>query len=597
MSYSHVTTWAPAPRTVRGGTSRITYHPKENKIAYANNRSIILRDVAHPDQCFQYVGHTAATTVARFSPSGFYVASGDAHGNVRIWDCVGEEHILKSSFEVLSGPIHDVDWDGESQRLIAVGEGKERFGHAFSADTGNTIGEIFGHSSVINAVTMKQNRPLRAVTASDDQSVNFFFGVPYKFNRSLRTHTKFVFDVRYSPNDDYFASVGADGKLFLYDGKTGDVSKEINAHKGSIFAVSWSPDSTQIVTASADHTVKLWDFASGELVREWIFSETASLDKQQVGIVWANDTIISVSMDGTLTYLKPDSNDPIRSIIGHQRSITASAFSADKSQLFTASYDGKILSWDIEKQLAQELDGSSHTNQVMQMINVGNNVVSIGMDDTLRAIDANTRTFIGDVYATGFQPVGLCEVNKAIVLVTVADIQILRNFKRLATAKTVYQPSAIAAHPTKHEFSIGGSDSVVYVHSLENDEICETTKCKESQHPITCLSYSPDGKYLACGDSSGKVVLYDANTYELITSRWAFHTGRIASMAWHPDCKHLATASLDTNVHIYSVERPMKYIGLKNIHALGASQVQWLSKTELFTMGSDATVQKWDITF
>lgn len=49
---------------------------------------------------------------------------------------------LKSETRVISGRINDIAWDGESQRIIAVGEGKERFGHAFSYDSGNTVGEV-----------------------------------------------------------------------------------------------------------------------------------------------------------------------------------------------------------------------------------------------------------------------------------------------------------------------------------------------------------------------------------------------------------------------------------------------------------------------
>ena len=49
---------------------------------------------------------------------------------------------LKSETKVISGKINDIAWDGESQRIIAVGEGKERFGHAFTFDSGNTVGEV-----------------------------------------------------------------------------------------------------------------------------------------------------------------------------------------------------------------------------------------------------------------------------------------------------------------------------------------------------------------------------------------------------------------------------------------------------------------------
>ncbi len=47
-----------------------------------------MREIDRPDLSKQYTAHTAQTTVARFSPSGFYVASGDVSGAVKVWDAV-----------------------------------------------------------------------------------------------------------------------------------------------------------------------------------------------------------------------------------------------------------------------------------------------------------------------------------------------------------------------------------------------------------------------------------------------------------------------------------------------------------------------------
>ena len=59
-----------------------------------------------------------------------------------MWDAVGPDMTLKTETKVISGRINDLAWDGESQRIIAVGDGKERYGHAFTYDSGNTVGEV-----------------------------------------------------------------------------------------------------------------------------------------------------------------------------------------------------------------------------------------------------------------------------------------------------------------------------------------------------------------------------------------------------------------------------------------------------------------------
>lgn len=60
-----------------------------------------------------------------------------------------------------------------------------RFGHVFNADTGTSTGEIMGTSKPINSVDFKPTRPFRAVVASEDNSVCYFEGPPFKWKRSL----------------------------------------------------------------------------------------------------------------------------------------------------------------------------------------------------------------------------------------------------------------------------------------------------------------------------------------------------------------------------------------------------------------------------
>ena len=244
--------WAPSPATERGKPTPLSADPKSQRLAYANGKSVFLRSIDEPALSTQYTQHTAPTTVARFAPSGAYVASGDAAGTVRVWDCLGEG-ITKGEYAIVR-KVQDLAWDGDSQRIIAVGDGKERFGHCFTWDSGNSVGEIAGHSAPINAVALRQRRPFRAATASDDANVVFYHGAPFKFNAILKgQHSRFVYGVAFSPDGSTLVSVGADKKIWLYDGKTGEVRRQIgeDEHKGSIFAVSWSSDSKRFVTSSA----------------------------------------------------------------------------------------------------------------------------------------------------------------------------------------------------------------------------------------------------------------------------------------------------------------------------------------------------------
>lgn len=67
--------WAPAPTTQRASPVHLSSDSK-GRLAYASNKSIYIRDLANPSLSTQYNGHMGLTSVAKFSPSGYYVASG-----------------------------------------------------------------------------------------------------------------------------------------------------------------------------------------------------------------------------------------------------------------------------------------------------------------------------------------------------------------------------------------------------------------------------------------------------------------------------------------------------------------------------------------
>ena len=107
-------------------------------------------------------------------------------------------------------------------------ERERRFGAAFFMDSGSSCGEISGHAKPINALSVRHQRPFRAISGSDDNSVIFHTAVPFKYDKIISSHNRFVRDVGFSPNGEVFVSVGSDGKGFLYDGKTGEVTGELD---------------------------------------------------------------------------------------------------------------------------------------------------------------------------------------------------------------------------------------------------------------------------------------------------------------------------------------------------------------------------------
>jgi FOG: WD40 repeat len=119
-------------------------------LLYPSRQFVIARNL-ETGKSFVYRGHTANVTVAKFSPSGAYVASADVRGKLRVWSWDQQEHLCKLDIVALSGPIRDLSWDLDSQRIVVVGEGSPSDPSSLCArvlqwDTGVKLGDLGQHA-------------------------------------------------------------------------------------------------------------------------------------------------------------------------------------------------------------------------------------------------------------------------------------------------------------------------------------------------------------------------------------------------------------------------------------------------------------------
>ena len=248
---------------------------------------------------------------------------------------------------------------------MAVGEGREKFGHVFMAETGTSVGEISGHSKPINSCDFKPNRPMKIVTGGEDSLICYLGGPPFKFAGQIEDHNKFVQTVRYSPKGDLFASGDFDGRILLFNGTSMEKVAELkgegieHAHAGGVYAVHWSPDGTRLLTASGDRTAKIFDIETQK--QTTVFELGPDLLDQQVSCLWQDNYLLSVGLSGFINYLdEKNPAKPIRTLTGHNKSITSIAL--EGNSLYTGGYDGFINYWDISTHENARISGG-HKNQ------------------------------------------------------------------------------------------------------------------------------------------------------------------------------------------------------------------------------------------
>ncbi|CAH0731356.1 unnamed protein product, partial [Brenthis ino] len=603
MSYCNKYTFAALPRTQRGTPLVLGGDPKGKTFLYTNGNSVIIRDIENPAISDVYTEHSCQVNVAKYSPSGFYIASGDVSGKVRIWDTVNKEHILKNEFQPIGGPIKDIAWSADSQRMVVVGEGRERFGHVFMAETGTSVGEISGQSKPINSVDFRPARPFRIVTASEDNTLAVFEGPPFKFKCTKQEHTRFAQAVRYSPDGSLFASAGFDGKIFLFDGLTSELKGEFGspAHKGGVYSISWSPDGKQLLSASGDKTCAIWDVETME--RTTTFNMGTAVENQQVSCLWQGKHLLSVSLSGDINYLDVSNPDkPLRVLTGHNKPITCLVLK-DKS-LFTASHDGAVTMWNVETGEGRRIEGPGHGNQVNGMSIGKDALLTCGIDDALRLAkpmaEGEVPSYTSEAITLGSQPRALDHLPEEdlTIVATVKELIVLVGGSKKSTLPLSYEPSCVTINPNVRHVAVGGDDSKVHIYSLSGGE-CALSELRALQQlgAVTCARYCPAGARLLAGDAHRKLVLYDVPGYELSHNKeWGFHTARVKCAAWAPGGARAASGSLDTSVIVWSVAAPAKHTLIKNAHPQSQiTGVAWVDDETLATAGQDANTRIWNI--
>ncbi|XP_077294652.1 actin-interacting protein 1 flr [Arctopsyche grandis] len=604
MAYSNKYIFAALPRTQRGTPLVLGGDPKGKNFLYTNGNSVIIRNIDQPEIADVYTEHSCAVNVAKYSPSGFYISSGDVSGKVRIWDTVNKEHILKNEFQPLGGPIKDIAWSADSQRMCVVGDGRERFGHVFMSETGTSVGEISGQAKPMNSVDFRPTRPFRIITASEDNTVAVFEGPPFKFKCTKQEHTRFAQAVRYSPSGSLFASAGFDGKIFLYDGTSSELKGEIGgpAHKGGVYGVAWSPDGKQLLSCSGDKTCRLWDVETSQMVSEFAMGTT--VDDQQVSCLWQGPHLLTVSLSGFINYLDVNNpSKPHRILKGHNKPITKLALNEDKDKVYTASHDGFVTKWDAKTGVNDRIGGNGHGNQINGLVCDVNSVYSSGIDDTFRKAGHGDGDAAGSyenvTIALGSQPraMDIYKEKSLIVVPTVKELLVLSGDKKVSSQAVSYEPSSVSVNQHTGDVAIGGTgDNKVHIYKWEGTSL---TPGAELEHlgAITDCKYSPDGKYLVACDSNRKVILYSTEEYKLAHNKeWGFHTARVNCVGWSPDGQRVASGSLDTCIIIWNLAQPAKHLVIKNAHPQSQiTSLDWLDNETIVSTGQDCNTKLWTV--
>jgi WD repeat-containing protein 1 (actin-interacting protein 1) len=514
---------------------------------------------------------------------------------------------LKYEFPGIGGEVEDIAWDNESKRIVAVGGGQSK-AKIFSWDTGsNLASDIIPHSKKNLSADFRSERPFKVVFGGEDFQMSFYQGPPFKYEKGLKDHTNFVNCIRYAPDGSKFVSVSSDKQGLVFDGVTAEKIGKLDPttiHSGSIYSCSWSSDSKKLVTSSADKTLKLWDLStaeSGVYKCEATFSIGSKPEDMQNSVVWPakSESLVSLSLDGSLNYVSLASKTVSKKIEGHKEAIAVFSYDAKTSTFITGDLGGRVCIWkSIDETntrfVAKYTSGEIPTKKLSGVSIAGDVMTAVSWDDKLRLGDAVTGEFKKTISLPG-QPKGVatCASNPSLhVVVTGSSILVVLNETAAAPVAVSWGPTCVDINEAGNLVAIGGNDKKVHIYSLEGTSLTQVGETAEAPAAISVVAISPKSDLISAGDALREVRLYDTKGATKVASRWMNHTTRVTGLKWSPDGKYIVTVASDRRLCFWdpSSDFPVKSIDLA--HPAPFAGVVWCADSTIWTLGIDGIVAR-----
>ena len=592
-----------------------------------------------------YRGHLAEVTAAKFSLSGAYVASADKSGKLRVWAWTNPAKMIKMETQLFSGPILDIDWAFDNQKITACGDnGSGLCMKTVTWDTGNSMGEMVGHTKRVTTCAFRPARPFKIMTGSEDFKTAFFTGPPFKLDHTNASHTGFVNCVKFTADGTRAASCSSDKKIQFYDGLSGEPTEAIdNAHAGTIYSIAFNADGSKLLSVSADKTAKLWDVATRTAEKTFKFTgspavSVSEVSDMQVSCVfvkgYTGGRFVTLSLNGNLNVLDTDAPENTAVLAGHQSgAITASHYSAASNTTYTADANGCIFARDLsapndpvckaETTNKRSINNCVHSGAVSGLVVVDDALlISCGWDDKVRfGVRANGRITYDEnsVLSLPSQPRSMSVHTSAAVAGLVAIVSrdkvvfVDTANKRLCgeAALTGFEGKSVTVNAAQTQCAVGGSDMKTHVFELNTSDAANVglgaeLKAVETRSAVTALAYTAAGDMLAIGDQNQQVEVYSTATWEaVVRGKWVFHTSQITSLEWSASGTYLVSGSLDESIYVWNVTDIKFKKQLKFAHRGGVNTVSFTATcnaagdgaadVELVSTGADGCVVSWKV--
>ncbi|HEY9768843.1 MAG TPA: caspase family protein [Coleofasciculaceae cyanobacterium] len=461
-------------------------------------------------------GHSQQINSVSISNDGQLIAGASDDQSIIIWNKQG--NLIKSltgtqtKINPLSVNINNISQqinnplyreEAKIYSVSTIGEKKVELRAKYNQQLINS----YSHTEPVNRISISSDGKLIA-TATIDSKIHIWSkeGI---LQQTLNGHTGEVLDIKFMPGEiksDYYQliSTGVDKTVRIWQ-----VFNRYSNQNETIYSIAFSPIiNNTFATADWNGKIKIWrNYPDGtpKLIRTLAgHQDTIS----QIKYSPDGKLIASASWDKTIKLWDAENGKLIDSLIGHQDGVNSIAFSPDSQTLISGSEDRTIKIWNITNQpkLSQTLTGHTDSIKAVTISPDGRLIASAGYDNTIKLW-----TLAGKLLQT------IDAHNLAITSLTfTSDSQTLASASWDNTVKLWSIQDA------------GKTNQLLHILTGHQDG-------------VTTIALNADGTLLASGSGDRTIRLWDTQTGELIKSLRG-HTSQINSLTFSSNDQFMISA-------------------------------------------------------
>ncbi|MCE5304605.1 choice-of-anchor D domain-containing protein [bacterium] len=211
-------------------------------------------------------------------------------------------------------------------------------------------------------------------------------------------HKARITDICWSPDDQELISSSEDGKIYLWNTKTGQLIKALFQSQLSIISgIDLSKDGKYIAIAANDSVIKIWDKENEFLYRELHCTEMI----KKIKFSYDGTTAIGISSLGNIFIWNVNSSALLNHFYSQSTQINVLAVNPTKNIFATASKDGKINIWNITTgSLIKNIFSSNFEILDLKWIPSGTILLFSGNDSKIRIYDIEQDRIIQTIFDT-----------------------------------------------------------------------------------------------------------------------------------------------------------------------------------------------------